>query len=121
MARDFFSHAVYGIVLSGKDVVFLEGLFDKFLEDDLSSDEALDAMLSSKEYLDWAKRKGEADFPLGASLFLTDDEDDYPGRCMTAPRTWIVGWGLFGFPYCAWQIPQSFEDKAEWHCWVTCG
>jgi hypothetical protein len=119
---DYFAHAAYGVLLSLEEEEALK--IDELIEtadgqedeDDDLEDQVAGRRADEIETL----RKKYGAGP-GADLHYTGDEDDRPGRCATAADSWVLGYGVLGFPDIAAELTAEFKSHAEWHFWVTCG
>lgn len=132
MSTDYFAHAVYGVELFAEEQEELNTLLGIAVKGDNEDDEddrdiaeiladqdrdPVELVASDKALLARLRRGYGA--PPDTMLFWTGLEDDRPGRCATAPGTWLLGHGMGSLPGAS--VPADWREKASWHTWVTAG
>lgn len=122
-------------------LVHLHGEHDRYLrilhgdievsQEEFDAMEALSDLTEEERQMKWAEpfkdrfiealAKAGIIFPKQAKLLWTGDEDDRPARCDTPAGDWILGFGLFTFPWEYPELDPSFKETANFHTWVWAG
>jgi hypothetical protein len=134
---DVFTHAFYGIVLDDKHQQALDWLYDEIDaeemralngDDEIEEDDDIDIGIVMSRV--WKHPETRAllttlqdgqGWPAGLALIRSNDEDDFVGRCATAPGVWLLGVGLFAprEQLVAALTNEAFARVATWHIWAT--
>jgi hypothetical protein len=59
--------------------------------------------------------------PESAYFIQTGTEDERPGRTVTPPDDFVLGFGLYTMPWDFPAMHESFQKAADWHTWVWGG
>lgn len=121
MSQPYFAHAVYGFVLDEEQEKVCAAAVEraKAAAASVEEEEGLDPVDVARKDPAVVQMLKDMGLPANATLFYTGGEDEHPGESATSPETWLVGYGLLGFPGIVHLIPPGFKKKADWLTWVT--